>query len=93
MKKVITLEDVRAALTDTLDAEGKRELDKMSDEALLDSNLNEDLLMDSLEIIESVMVLEKECGISVPDESYDNFRKNGSTVRAMIDEINRVINL
>lgn len=90
-KKVITLDELRVAISDVLNDEIGEDVKKMSDDSLLESNMLEDLIMDSLDIIESVMILEKNHGISIPDNSYENFRKNGCTVRALLNEINRVI--
>ncbi len=91
-KKVITLNELRSAISDVLNDEIGEDVKKMSDDALLDSDMLEDLVMDSLDIIESVMLVEKNHGISIPDNAYENFRNRGCTVRALLDEINRVVN-
>ncbi len=92
MKKEITISDVRVVLDELLDLEGRNEVAQMTDEELLNCNFREDLLMDSLEIIESVMIMEKDFDIRVPDSAYDHFKDNGGTVRALLDEINLAIN-
>ena len=92
MKKEITISDFRVVLDELLDLEGRNEVAQMTDEELLNCNFREDLLMDSLEIIESVMIMEKDFGIRVPDDAYDHFKDNGGTVRALLNEINLAIN-
>ncbi len=92
MKKKITLSDLRQAFIELNDSEVIEDTEKMSDEALLDCNFREDLQMDSLDVLELMLIVEKNCSISVPDDSYERFERNGGTVRAALEEINSVIN-
>jgi len=89
--KEITISDVRAAIDAMNDEELSKEIAGLSDEALLDMSFRDDFDMDSLEVIEVAMELERKKQISIPDESVVNFNENGGTVKAMIEEINRVI--
>lgn len=46
-----------------------------------DSNLQDDLGLDSLDIVEVVLELETEFGIEIPDEDADKFSTVGSVIK------------
>lgn len=51
-----------------------------ADEITMDSNFIEDLNADSLDIVELVMAMEQEFGISIPDEEAEQIRTVGDAV-------------
>ncbi|MBP8989808.1 MAG: acyl carrier protein [Clostridia bacterium] len=51
-----------------------------ADEITMDSNFIEDLNADSLDIVELVMAMEQEFGISIPDEEAERIRTVGDAV-------------
>lgn len=46
----------------------------------MDSNIIEDLGADSLDVIEMLMTLEDECGITIPDEKINQIKTVGQIV-------------
>lgn len=87
-KKIITLKEVREALRCLNDEELSEYIDSISDEELLASSFHEDLGMDSLDVIETTLEIERMCAVSVPDEAYYSFQKKGGTVQALIEIYN-----
>lgn len=57
----------------------------------LDLSLRDDILMDSIEIIELVMVLEKEFKIIIPDDSIENTNTIGEIVNITKEILNNAI--
>jgi acyl carrier protein len=66
------LEKVKAVIVDQLNVE---EADVVEDASFVD-----DLGADSLDIVELVMALEEEFGISIPDEDAENIKTVGDAV-------------
>ena len=88
-KKQLTLDDIRRAIKD-FDlpyTELWDHADKMSDEAFAKCNFAEDFGMDSMDIVEITMILEKRCAISISDSSTD-YVIGHNTVQAMLDKYN-----
>jgi acyl carrier protein len=76
MEREEILEKVKAVIVEQLNVE---EDDVVEDAAFVD-----DLGADSLDIVELVMALEEEFGISIPDEDAENIKTVGDAV-AYID--------
>ena len=76
MEREEILEKVKVVIVDQLNVE---EADVVEDAAFVD-----DLGADSLDIVELVMALEEEFGISIPDEDAENIKTVGNAV-AYID--------
>lgn len=91
MKKLLTVDDVRKAIDELGDPELSCEVEDMSDEDLLGKSFEHDFMLDSLEIVTVTMNLERDHHLSVPDEAVTNFKLNGSTVKALLDEYNKAI--
>ncbi len=51
-----------------------------ADEVSLDSDFTDELNADSLDIVELVMAMEQEFGISIPDEEAERIRTVGDAV-------------
>ena len=66
-------EDVKKILIEQLRLEGK--------EITMDSKIMEDLGADSLDILQLLMTIEDEHGITIPDEELATFEKVGDIVR------------
>ena len=60
-------EKIREIMVDTLSCDGDR--------ITMDSRLNEDLGIDSLDAVEIIMAIEEEYGIEIPDEDAEKFQK------------------
>ena len=72
MEREEILEKVKAVVVEQLNVE---EDDVVEDAAFVD-----DLGADSLDIVELVMALEEEFGISIPDEDAENIKTVGDAV-------------
>jgi acyl carrier protein len=72
MEREETLEKVRVVIVEQLNVE---EADVVEDAAFVD-----DLGADSLDIVELVMALEEEFGISIPDEDAESIKTVGDAV-------------
>ena len=70
-------EKIREIMVDTLSCDGDR--------ITMDSRLNEDLGIDSLDAVELVMALEEAYHIKIPDDELPNIR----TVENIIDCVTR----
>lgn len=90
-KKFLEVKDIRRAAAELNDSDLDAVISQMSDEEFLDSEFERDLELDSLEVTELTMNLEKDFDISIPDLSFHLFKRNGNTVRAMLEEYNRVL--
>ncbi|MDD2441665.1 MAG: acyl carrier protein [Clostridiaceae bacterium] len=65
-------ESVRSILVDQLGVD--------ADAVSMDSNFIDDLNADSLDIVELVMAMEQEFGISIPDEEAERIKTVGDAV-------------
>jgi acyl carrier protein len=72
MEREETLEKVKVVIVEQLNVE---EADVVEDAAFVD-----DLGADSLDIVELVMALEEEFGISIPDEDAESIKTVGDAV-------------
>ena len=66
------MDKVRAVIVDQLDVE--------EDDVTEDASFVDDLNADSLDIVELVMALEEEFGISIPDEDAENIKTVGDAI-------------
>lgn len=57
------------------------------DQVNMDSNFIDDLNADSLDIVELVMAMEQEFGISIPDEEAERIKTVGDAVNFIKDNI------
>lgn len=73
------LETVQSILVDQLGVD--------ADQVTMDSNFIDDLNADSLDIVELVMALEQEFGISIPDEEAERIKSVGDAVNFIKDNI------
>lgn len=55
------------------------------DEISLDSDLQEDLGLDSLDAVELSMAIEEEMGVEIPDEEFQSFK----TIKDLVDYLNK----
>jgi acyl carrier protein len=53
----------------------------------MDSNFIDDLNADSLDIVELVMAMEQEFGISIPDEEAERIKSVGDAVNFIKDNV------
>jgi acyl carrier protein len=72
MEREELLEKVKAVIVDQLNVE--------EDDVVEDASFIDDLGADSLDIVELVMALEEEFGISIPDEDAENIKSVGDAV-------------
>lgn len=72
MTKEQILETVKSILVEQLGIDAS--------EISLDSNFIDDLNADSLDIVELVMAMEQEFGMSIPDEEAENIKTVGDAV-------------
>lgn len=72
MERDEILEKVREVIVDQLNAE--------ADDVVEEASFVDDLGADSLDIVELVMALEEEFGISIPDEEAENIKTVGDAV-------------
>jgi len=72
MEREELLEKVKAVIVDQLNVE--------EDDVVEDASFIDDLGADSLDIVELVMALEEEFGISIPDEEAENIKSVGDAV-------------
>jgi len=73
-----TFETVKEIIVDTLSLD--------AEEIKLESDLINDLGIDSLDVMELVMAIDEKCGISIPDEEIPNL----TTVEAIVKYIDQV---
>ena len=73
------LETVQSILVDQLGVD--------PDQVTMDSNFIDDLNADSLDIVELVMAMEQEFGISIPDEEAERIKSVGDAVNFIKDNI------
>lgn len=76
MEREEILEKVKAVIVEQLNVE--------EDDVVEDASFVDDLGADSLDIVELVMALEEEFGISIPDEDAESIKTVGDAV-AYID--------
>ena len=72
MEREELVEKVKAVIVDQLNVE--------EDDVVEDASFVDDLGADSLDIVELVMALEEEFGISIPDEEAENIKSVGDAV-------------
>ena len=72
MEREELLEKVKTVIVDQLNVE--------EDDVTEDASFVDDLGADSLDIVELVMALEEEFGISIPDEEAENIKTVGDAV-------------
>lgn len=72
MERDEILDKVRDVIVDQLNVE--------ADDVTEDASFIDDLGADSLDIVELVMALEEEFGISIPDEEAENIKSVGDAV-------------
>lgn len=72
MEREEVLEKVRSVIVDQLNVE--------EDVVTEDASFVDDLGADSLDIVELVMALEEEFGISIPDEEAENIKTVGDAM-------------
>jgi acyl carrier protein len=72
MEREELLEKVKAVIVEQLNVE--------EDDVTEDASFVDDLGADSLDIVELVMALEEEFGISIPDEQAENIKTVGDAV-------------
>lgn len=58
-----------------------------ADQVKMDSNFIDDLNADSLDIVELVMAMEQEFGISIPDEEAERIKAVGDAVNFIKDNV------
>jgi acyl carrier protein len=58
-----------------------------ADQVKMDSNFIDDLNADSLDIVELVMAMEQEFGISIPDEEAERIKSVGDAVNFIKDNV------
>jgi len=73
------LETIQTILVDQLGVD--------ADQVTMDSNFIDDLNADSLDIVELVMAMEQEFGISIPDEEAERIKSVGDAVNFIKDNI------
>jgi acyl carrier protein len=66
------MDKVRGVIVDQLNVE--------EDDVIEDASFIDDLGADSLDIVELVMALEEEFGISIPDEEAENIKTVGDAI-------------
>lgn len=73
------LETVQSILVDQLGVD--------PEQVTMDSNFIDDLNADSLDIVELVMAMEQEFGISIPDEEAEKIKSVGDAVNFIKENI------
>lgn len=76
----MTFDKIKDVMVDTLSVE--------ADKITLESKLDEDLGIDSLDAVELSMALEEEFGIKIPDDELPNLKKVSDIV-ALVDKLNK----
>jgi len=76
MEREEILDKVRGVIVDQLSVE--------EDDVTEDASFIDDLGADSLDIVELVMALEEEFGISIPDEEAENIKTVGDAVAYIV---------
>lgn len=87
-KKQLTLVDIRRAIGDLCDSELSEDVRKMSDEELLKCELEEDLGLDSMDIVDFTLNLENNCNICLPYDIVEDIRCDGQTVEKCLNVCN-----
>ena len=87
-KRQLTLDDIRKAISETSIYEIGEDVNKMSDEAFAQCYLEDDLGMDSLDLMELTMQLERNFDFSIPDDAEERVFKLG-TIADLVKEYNK----
>lgn len=90
-KKQLTLEDLRKAIYDLNYPELSRDVERMSDEAFLECQLEEDLGLDSMDVVELTVNLENNCDICLPCNIEHDIERNGNTVQICLNTCNNLL--
>ncbi len=72
MEREEIMDKVKAVIVDQLNVD--------EDDVIEDASFIDDLGADSLDIVELVMALEEEFGISIPDEEAENIKTVGDAI-------------
>ncbi|MBR2715427.1 MAG: acyl carrier protein [Ruminococcus sp.] len=72
MEDIMVFEKIKMILADQLDVE--------EDDITLETDIQDDLGADSLDVVDMVMSIEDEFEIEVPDEDIENLRTVGALV-------------
>lgn len=91
MKQVLSLENIRNAIKETQYPSVWQKVEKMTDERFQKASFSCDFQMDSLDVIEMTMFLERDLNVSIPDEAITIYSRKGGTVQAMIDAFNETV--
>ena len=92
MKKTkLTVQDVRTAIENMHDEELSSMVAEMSDEELLAANFKDDFGMDSLDVIEMTLEMERDHAINIPDSAYEKMKHRGETFEALLNAYNECI--
>ena len=90
-KKQLTLVDIRRAIDDLRDSELSEDVRKMSDEAFLKCELEEDLGLDSMDIVDFTLNLENNCNICLPHHIVEDIKRDGQTVEKCLNVCNALL--
>lgn len=88
MKKQLTLDDIRQAISKTSFSENEENVTKMPDEAFERCTLKEDLGLDSLDLLELTMQLERDHNLEIPYDVEKRVLDYG-TVADILEEYNK----
>ena len=90
-KNKLTVQDVRTAIANMHDEELSSMIDEMSDEELLAANFKDDFGMDSLDVIEMTLEMERDNALHIPDSAYEKMDSKGGTIKDLLDAYNECI--
>lgn len=79
MEELIMLEKIKEILA----AQLRIDADTITPE----TDIKEDLGVDSLDVVELLMAIEDECGVHVPDDEIVNFKTVGDVVKYVEDNM------
>lgn len=88
--KQLTLDDIRKAIAETSMYEIGEDVARMTDEAFAQCYLEDDLGIDSLDLMELTMQLERNHNLSIPDDAEERVFKHG-TVADILAEYNKYV--
>jgi len=88
-KKRLTLAAIKQALEETQYPSVWKKAQSMPDEEFCKMNFRDDFDMDSLDIIELTLCLDRNNGVCIPEKAVSEFSRRGGTVQAMLDAYNQ----
>ncbi|MBO6281477.1 MAG: hypothetical protein J6N49_02980 [Alphaproteobacteria bacterium] len=89
-KHILTIEDVRRLLKEeALFLRDDIDVDAMSDQDLLNSDLRHGLRLDSLDIVDMVLTLERDHHLVIAEATVVETIKKGGTVGHFIEAVNQ----